>query len=834
MIPSAQNLLPTWVEIEKYLSWGISILPVRDKDDEYGVAKSPFGASWKAYQSSIIDKETLFDLMQKHNTTAIGGIGGVVSGNLEIIDIDVKYKAGIDAVIFKDLQFLYLDTFSKLRIHRSASGGFHIIYRCESPVSGSKKLASRPATEAEAAKSKQKTYTFIETRGEGGYVLLPPSMGYSVVQDNPIPVLTLAERDSMLGLMRSYDEIVKVENSAPKPAPKSSKEYYSTNPFEDYNNRCDPSNLMVDMGWTVYKENSRFIWYTRPGKNKGVSMSWNHEKRFFFCFTASTELEENKGYTPTSILTLLKHSGDKKAVYNDIVSQGYGVINAKTEAKIARIAAVNPSAVLPANISAAAVSAHAEIVAQIKETYPHGTFWIESPTDGVMIDRELLYAVSHGLGFRLYNSFELVRIDETYIYKTTDREYFDHLKFYISEPDEALQKDVCNAWEVFIERHGAFTISRLQIMPRSAVLEDTTTDSYKFYSNGVLHITENGYQITPYHQYKKLIWHSQIQSRPFTAFNGGRYVEFLSLSTDFNNHVRACIGFLAHQYKDETTGYIVTCTEKCENPKNGGGSGKNIFCKTLAYTTTYNSKPGSQVKYDEKFLNSWNGERIFCLSDVPKHFDYSFLKELSTGSGLMKKLFKNEYAIDVQDMPKFIIQTNYGIDIKDGGVKRRVMIVEFTDFFTKCGGVDVYFGCHFPNGWDSNDWAGYDTCIAECIQLWLKAKMKIQPAPISIGMWHKQWAQEYGQVATEFVRNHIEDWCAEGWVSNIDFRATLEAHYTENNTPKNMQPSSVKIYECLKSYCSYHDIDFLNNIPKREGYSVIKKKWFGKSGSTPF
>ncbi|MGK3946568.1 hypothetical protein ABK046_50445, partial [Streptomyces caeruleatus] len=81
-------------------------------------------------------------------------------------------------------------------------------------------------------------------------------------------------------------------------------------------------------------------------------------------------------------------------------------------------------------------------------------------------------------------------------------------------------------------------------------------------------------------------------------------------------------------------------------------------------------------------------------SDVPKHFDFAFLKEMTTGEGIMKKLFKNEYNVPVEEMPKFIVLTNYGVDIKDGGVARRVKpgIIEFTDFFTHCGGIDVHFG----------------------------------------------------------------------------------------------------------------------------------------------
>ena len=84
-------LKDVWSEISWYLSKGISLIPVRDQKQGNYEAKTPYGKSWKQYQTTIITKEDLwFQMDQQHNTTAIGILGGKVSGNLEIIDIDVK------------------------------------------------------------------------------------------------------------------------------------------------------------------------------------------------------------------------------------------------------------------------------------------------------------------------------------------------------------------------------------------------------------------------------------------------------------------------------------------------------------------------------------------------------------------------------------------------------------------------------------------------------------------------------------------------------------------------------------------------------------------------
>lgn len=56
------------------------------------------------------------------------------------------------------------------RIHRTPRGGYHLVYQCPNPPihNSASKLAAG-----------------VDTRGEGGYVILPPSPGYEVWDESP-------------------------------------------------------------------------------------------------------------------------------------------------------------------------------------------------------------------------------------------------------------------------------------------------------------------------------------------------------------------------------------------------------------------------------------------------------------------------------------------------------------------------------------------------------------------------------------------------------------------------------------------------------------------------
>lgn len=836
------SLAKVWSEVENLLADNISLIPVRDKDEttkngDVRFAKTSYG-SWKEYQNRCMSKEELWNALEHNNTTAVAIVCGKVSGSLEVIDIDVKYNPGIDAILFADIKNFYPELFKKLRIHSTPSGGYHILYRIQGdyPVIGNLKLAGRYSTEEEieaqikrGVKRPNKEVNFLETRGEGGYVLAPPSLGYKIHQNQPIPVLTWEERCSLIRLCESYSEIIKV---VPKPTPtKSEDSWYSENPFEHYNNTIDPNALTSEFGWKYSHENANFIWYTRPDKQRGVSLSWNKVKRIFYVFTSSTELAEQRGYNPSTFLAEMGFKGEKKDVFRWLVQNGYGIVKPSVEASVVKKAALSGKS-LPANFSEEAQQLLSTQTEQLQKDHPFGVFIkYDSEEDKFVVSREALTYVAKNLGFRYYDG-DLVRINGHIISFVSERDFQDTLKNYIHEEEYEEYEKLCNLYEQFMQKNGKYTMQRIELLDESLILKDRKNISYKYYLNGYLTITADEIVFNDYSQFSNLVWDSSIQKRNYNPGEGGKFEEYLKLAVIDTEQASKVMGYLAHEYKDETTGYIIVLTEQCPDPKQGGGSGKNVFCNLLRLTTTYTSKPGSQAKFDEKFFQSWNRQRIFGISDVPKNFDFLFLKEPATGSFIWKKLFKDEVEVSVHDAPKFVVQTNYSYEITDGGLKRRIIPLEFTNFFTTAGGLDVYFGCHFPDGWSEQDYAGFDNFIAKSIQLWIKGGNKLQATELTETGWLKQWEQTYGS-ATGFILANWDEWVKDGYITNDKFKKDLEQYFNDNNIIKTYWPSSQKLNGAIESYSHKHGYGFKKDFTKRVGLYKSKCRVFFPPNEAP-
>jgi hypothetical protein len=150
---------------------------------------------WKEYQKRFPNPDEIKKWFENKDRINIALIAGRVSGNVECLDFDSptiydEFAAravewGIDGIVAKGT------------LQSTPSGGHHLVYRCENPVLTTSKLACD-----------QNNKVLIETRGEGAYFLIDPSVGYKLIRGSflSLPVITAQEREQLLELARSFQQ----------------------------------------------------------------------------------------------------------------------------------------------------------------------------------------------------------------------------------------------------------------------------------------------------------------------------------------------------------------------------------------------------------------------------------------------------------------------------------------------------------------------------------------------------------------------------------------------------------------------------------------------------
>ena len=298
-----------------YLDAGLSCLPAAKEK------KHPTCGSWKKYAAELpkkIEVESWF--ANKHDAICI--VTGGVSGNLECMDFDnhgeqyEAWKAKIEP-----------EMFGKLVVERSPSGGYHVLYRSDSPISGNLKL-SRGYRE-------KNLVTLIETRGEGGLFLCAPTSGYELVQGDftHLGLVTALERKALLNAARSLDEVeatlaqANAENAtlALSGGSVGDSSQFLERPGDDFSNRGDVRPYLTAAGWTLIgtHPSGNELW-RRPGKSSG-SHSATFDGKVFYVFSSNAApFESEKGYSAFQVYALLEHRGDFTAAAAALLSKGYG------------------------------------------------------------------------------------------------------------------------------------------------------------------------------------------------------------------------------------------------------------------------------------------------------------------------------------------------------------------------------------------------------------------------------------------------------------------------------------------------------------------------------
>lgn len=305
---------------------GISVVPARTDG-----TKAPLGA-WKHYQHNRMSRDSITAAFAD-GWAGLGVITGHVSGNLEMLELEGRaVDDGLLAQLMELLTAAGLDTLWTTLIsgylEQTPSGGLHLLYRVTGgPTKPNTKLAKNTAGEV-----------LIETRGEGGFVIVAPSHGsthptgkpWTLLAGNPatITTITTEERDALHTVCTLLDEQTPpVAEPLPLFAqPGKGYPEGGVSPGDDFEARADWAALLGQHGWTLVWTRGTTRYWRRPGKTAGISATTGHadDRDRLFVFSSSTLFDQEVPYTKFGAYAVLEHRGDHTAAARALAAAGYG------------------------------------------------------------------------------------------------------------------------------------------------------------------------------------------------------------------------------------------------------------------------------------------------------------------------------------------------------------------------------------------------------------------------------------------------------------------------------------------------------------------------------
>lgn len=300
---------------------GLSLLPVDGSD------KRPYSAllprycpwprddsvdnergkpTWKTFQQVRAPAALISEWVRAGAQIAVAC--GAISGGLEIEDVD-------EASFYPALMQAIGPISAGLPVQQTGGGGYQIAYRCPAPGHNDK-LAYVP----DASKFDGRRIA-IETRGEGGYAILYPSLHpsgqhYALLQGDfaKIPYISQAQRDQIIAAARSLCQapyttlqLQAMQQAMSNPSPSRQHANGSANIIDQYNASTSIEDELRRQGYThCYGER-----WAPPGAGKRDSVLASKGRAFHF--DTNYPLADDKAHDAFDLFCYYEHRGDVKS-----------------------------------------------------------------------------------------------------------------------------------------------------------------------------------------------------------------------------------------------------------------------------------------------------------------------------------------------------------------------------------------------------------------------------------------------------------------------------------------------------------------------------------------
>lgn len=666
--------------VNTFLDAGLSVMPIIMPE------KKPSQA-WKQYQSRLPQKNEL-----DFSNSGAALICGSVSGNVEVIDIDAKNDPTLVERFDEAVQHFCADVLTEenVVIQRTISGGLHIIYKCD-VIEGNLKLAKN-----------ESGLVLVETRGEGGYIVIDPTPGYSIVLGDltKIPQIAPEQRTRLMDACKSLNRYYQ-QAYTPKTSALSADD---DSPGNVYNRTGKLEALIEPLGWKYSHEYKGNQYWRRPEKKIGHSASWNGTH--FYVWTSSTTLESERAYTLFALRTYLQFNGDFSACASQLLKEGYGTAPKQTSAN-----ELTKGVQKKSNGQATKDHTYVYLIPSIRATNKFSHIFVSR-------DNICQYYESNASG----KASELLK--------------------------ERLARELNESEWPKIVNEG------LPLFNESWVQRDTEDSIYLYYKNGSLQIFADKTIFTEGED-RAMVWDSLILDRDYKTATSIHEISELAkkVAVDYET-LQIGLGYLLHRHWKRNAAKIVWAVDYMPQSRNDGRRGKDLFTSIVSLCRKW-----VPVKW-KKDHNFWTSSispdtAIVHFEDVSPFLatDDEFKKTI-TGNLNVEYKGANIQTLKFEDKPKFSASSQqYPADFMDDSIRGRLWIVEFTDYLQQNPPQKVLV-------YDDKDLAAFDRWIIDCCQVYLKNKHKLIGTPkITPEQRQQALRLKYGKsliAAVDEVRNELQ------------------------------------------------------------------------------
>lgn len=603
-------------------------------------------------------------------------LGLILSDDMEFLDVDEKYRPGIVKEFTAAIAQGWPELYEKLVIHQTGSGGAHFIYRSEI-VGGQRALARRNATPNPLA--------IIEriSKANNQYIKIPPSAGYTCLQGNPLDVkaITAEERNWLSAVAMSFNEIHVPEVKQAEAEREDSPWFV----FNSQNNWRYIRDQLTDRGWSVVGENDKKIIVNRPGGTGHRSSGYIYKDiSILYLHTTSSEFENGKAYSPFGVYAMFHHDGSIASACKSLASEGIGV-----------------------NI------------------FNEGEFWTKVRSK-IQIKYTDLLRWYHTIGYRTYRG-QVVQVIDNIVAISAEN---DMIKAFLSEVEFQVRDEMYEKVPTIFKEKGGLMAMLTEL--EDNFIQDTVSDTWLFFRNLAIKITDTGNEPFEYKNLKGYIWKSSIIQRDFyeTPHEGCDAHRFIDiLGGDKAHDLQKIIGYMVSRYKDPLNAKAAILMEDIEPDEEGdsqGGSGKSLCFQFIKQYRKTVELDGRNFRLSDPFLfqNVDIDTSVILIDDLEKSFRFNGLFTMITGSLIVNKKNKAQIIIPYDQSAKIGITSNYSVGGMDMSSRRRKYEFAITKHFGEAVQPIDEFGRQFFNGWDRPEWLRFDNFITKCCAAYLADKNK--------------------------------------------------------------------------------------------------------------